>query len=129
MSPTISLSQTFAAALHSQVFVMLCYIDIRNGGLIKAPLLIQKKPEPILWCLPSAPPTSTAVSVHAADIISDHLREAVFAEIEIASLECPDCLQLCRGFHPHLPHLSHPFLCLYGLTQAAFFAQVASSHV
>lgn len=47
MSPTISLRQTWAqsqAALHNQVFVMFCYTDIRNGGLIKAVVLIQRNP-------------------------------------------------------------------------------------
>lgn len=42
----------------------------------------------------------------AADTILNHLGEAAFVEIEIASLECPDCLQLCRGFHPQL---NYPF--------------------
>lgn len=105
-----------AAALHNQVFVMFCYIDIRNGGLIKALLLIQKKPEPILWCLPSALLPPYCCLLGAADIISDHLGKAVFVEIEIVSLECPDCLQLCRGFRPHLPQLNYPFFSLYCLT-------------
>lgn len=52
----------FAAALHNQVFVMFCYIDIRNGGLIKALLLIQEKPKPILWWLHPALLPPTAVS-------------------------------------------------------------------
>lgn len=100
---------------------MFCYIDIRNGGLIKALVLIQKKPKPILWCLPSALLPPYRRLPRAADIISNHLGEAAFVEIEIASLECPDCLQLCRGFHPHLPQLNYPFFSLYSLTQAAFF--------
>lgn len=52
-----------SSALHNQVFVMYCYIDIRNGGLIKALVLIQKKPKPILWRLPSALALPTAVSL------------------------------------------------------------------
>lgn len=94
------------AALHNWVFVMFCYVDIRNGGLIKAVVLIQRNPNlsrgacPLLSSpLPLSPP-------HAADIISNHLGKAAFVEIEIASLECPDCLQLCCGFHPQL---NYPF--------------------
>lgn len=102
----------FAAALHNQVFVMFCYIDIRNGGLIKALLLIQEKPKPILWWLHPALLPPYCCLHRIADIISDHLSEAVFAEIENVSLECPDCLQLCRGFHPRLPGSAILF-CLY----------------
>lgn len=119
----------FAAALHNQVFVMFCYTDIRNGGLIKALLLTQKKPKPILWWLLSALLPPTAVSITLLDIISDHLSEAVFLEIENVSLECPDCLQLCRGFHPHLPSSAILF-CLHTASHSRyFFVQVASSHV
>lgn len=35
----------------------------------------------------------------AVDIISNHLGKAALEEIEMASLECPACLQLRCGFH------------------------------
>lgn len=54
-----------AEALHNQVFVMFCYIDIRNGGLIKAVVLIQRNPN--LSCggcplLSTPPPLSPSFS-------------------------------------------------------------------
>lgn len=94
-----------AAALHNQGFVMFCYIYIRKGGLLKAVVLIQRNRNLSCGALCSPPPPLRC-PLHAADIISNHLGEAAFVEIEIGSLECPDCVQLCRGFHPQL---NYPF--------------------
>lgn len=72
MSPTISLSLV-AAALHNQVFVMFCYIDIRNGGLIKAVVLIQRNPNLSCGACPLLSTPLHRCLPHAADIISNHL--------------------------------------------------------
>lgn len=119
-----------AAALHNQVLVMFCYIDIGNGVLIKAWLLLPRKPEPILWCLTIAAPQ--LLILLSAPRYRYHLRSSqwkVFVENE--SLECLHCFKLCGGFQPPYPNSPvHSSLC--SLKCAAFFiflfAQFASSH-
>lgn len=76
-------------------------------------------------------PPFAAVSAlpHDADIISNHLGKAALEEIEMASLECPACLQLRCGFH-----LRTQFTILMRTVlhrQIFFFlnAQAPSSHV
>lgn len=57
--------------------------------------------------LPHPPFTAVSSLPRAADIISNRLGKAALEEIEMASLECPACLQLRCGFHSKL---NFPFL-------------------
>lgn len=74
-------------------------------------------------------PPFTAVSAlpRAADIISDHLGKAALEEIEMASLECPACLQLRCGFHSRTQLSILVHTVLHRQIFLFFFTKCASS--